>query len=135
MTITTLELKLISPEHTAFSREVGMVILPGAEGQFGVLPQHMNLIAEIVPGKVAVHDGGAVQYFYVSSGVAHITSTKCSVLVLDVIDTAGADLGGLTERLDGIHKLMSSSHSESEKADLQADADFINIILQDLKVS
>ena len=45
---------LISPEKSIFSSEVDMVVVPGIEGDFGVLPEHCPLISELRPGEIEI---------------------------------------------------------------------------------
>ena len=45
---------LISPKKSIFSSEVDMVVVPGVEGDFGVLPEHCPLISELRPGEIEI---------------------------------------------------------------------------------
>lgn len=53
----TLQLDLVSPAKLLMSESVGMVVVPGIEGYFGVLPDHMPLLSMLRPGVVSVHAG------------------------------------------------------------------------------
>ena len=55
--MSTLRLEIVTPEAKTFSDDVDSVVIPGAEGEFGVLPQHVALMTEIVPGELANHEG------------------------------------------------------------------------------
>ena len=55
-----VEFELVSPERLLMSQAVDMVVVPGEEGDFGVLVQHAPLISAVRPGVIAVHDGGKV---------------------------------------------------------------------------
>ncbi len=82
----TLKLELVSPERLLLSEQVEMVIVPGAEGVFGVLPLHAPTISTLRPGFVQVYKGGAVaESFFVTGGFAEVTATTCTVLVDEAI--------------------------------------------------
>ena len=54
----TLRLEIVTPEGTVYSEDVEMVTLPGVEGQMGVLPQHVPLMTQMVPGEMIVRKDG-----------------------------------------------------------------------------
>jgi F-type H+-transporting ATPase subunit epsilon len=55
----TLKLEIVTPTGTVYSDHVDMVTLPGSEGQLGVLPQHIPLMTQIVPGEIIVRKNGS----------------------------------------------------------------------------
>ena len=77
---TTLKLQIVTPDGTAFSDDVQMVTLPGSEGQFGVLPQHIPLMTQIVPGELIVRQNGADRLFAVGEGLVEITADSVAIL-------------------------------------------------------
>ena len=58
---STIEFELVSPAKLLISEPVEMVVVPGAEGDIGVLPGHSPLIATVRPGIIDIHDGGKVR--------------------------------------------------------------------------
>ena len=56
----TVEFELVTPAKLVLSRAVEMVVVPGGEGDFGVLPGHAPMIATVRPGVVDIHTGGKV---------------------------------------------------------------------------
>ena len=67
--MATLKLEIVTPEKVAYSDDVDMVVLPGTEGEMGVLPMHSSLLTQINPGEVIVSKSG-VKQFLASNGVA-----------------------------------------------------------------
>ena len=49
-----VQFELVSPEKFLFSREVDMVVIPGAEGDMGILPRHSSAITNVRPGTIIV---------------------------------------------------------------------------------
>ena len=70
----TLRLQVVTPKGTAYSDDVEMVIVPGVEGQFGVLPHHVRLIAQMVPGELLVRKNGKDTYLAVGGGLVEVTA-------------------------------------------------------------
>lgn len=83
-----LFLEVITPEGELVSQEVDMVIVPGTEGEFGVLPGHIDFLSGIVPGGLRFYHGGAREYMAVSSGFAEISNNRVSI-VTDAAEKAG----------------------------------------------
>src|SRR3981189_18632 len=76
-----VQFELVSPERLILSTEVEMVVVPGTEGNFGVLPGHAPLISTIRPGTIDIYQGGAVtERIFVVSGIAEVTPQRCTVL-------------------------------------------------------
>ena len=87
--------ELVSPERLLVSREVDMAVVPGAEGDFGVLPGHAPLLSPVRPGVIEIHDEDApVERIFVAGGFAEAAPDRCTVLAteaLPVPDIARAD--------------------------------------------
>lgn len=83
----TLTIDIVTPERRALSQEVEEVVLPGAEGSFGVLPEHEPLVAALRPGMLKIMAGGAETVYAIGGGYAEITRTKVIVLA-DTADRA-----------------------------------------------
>ena len=85
----TLKLELVSPERLLVSEQVEMVLVPGTEGVFGVLPLHAPTLSTLKPGFVDIYQAGAVvQRFFVSGGFVEVTRERCTVLVDEAIPQA-----------------------------------------------
>ncbi len=79
----TLQFELVSPERLMLAEPVGMVVVPGTEGNFGVLPGHSLLIATVRPGVIDVYANGLptiTERIFVSGGFAEVTPERCTVL-------------------------------------------------------
>ena len=92
----TLRLEIATPEAMAYSEDVEMVTLPGVEGQMGVLPQHVRLITQLVPGELIVRKGGHDDFMAVGEGLVEVTNDRVSIvtnmaIAFDKIDEAAAE--------------------------------------------
>ena len=76
-----VQFELVSPERLVVSRPVEMVVVPGVEGDFGVLPGHARLISTVRPGVISIFQAGKVtDRIFVEGGFAEVTATGCTVL-------------------------------------------------------
>ena len=95
-----VEFELVSPEKLLLSERVDMVVIPGEEGDFGVLPQHAPLISGVRPGVIAVHNGGRVtERIFVAGGFAEVTPARCTVLAEQAVPAADIDRAAAEQRL------------------------------------
>ena len=77
----TVKFELVSPERLLLSADVESVVVPGTEGDFGVLPGHARLISTVRPGVISVFENGKVtDRIFVEGGFAEVTATGCTVL-------------------------------------------------------
>ena len=75
-----LELTVVTPEGEAYSGSVEQVVLPGAEGDFGVLPGHERYLAALREGTLEIR-GARAQSGQVSEGFAEVSGDRVTVLV------------------------------------------------------
>lgn len=83
-----LTFSLVAPERELFHGEVDQVVVPGAEGEFGVLPGHAPVLSLVKPGVLRVFDGGAVRRIFVNGGFADVTPDGLTVLAEEALDLA-----------------------------------------------
>jgi len=76
----TLRLEIITPEATVYSEDVDMVTLPVVEGQLGIYPQHIRLMAQMVPGEMIVRKNGQDDLLAVGEGLIEITGASVSIV-------------------------------------------------------
>jgi F-type H+-transporting ATPase subunit epsilon len=83
------EFELVSPERLVLSEPVDMAVIPGSEGDFGVLAGHSLLISTLRPGVIEVWQGETVtDRLFVGGGFAEVTETRCTVLADEAIPVA-----------------------------------------------
>ncbi len=86
--------RLVMPERELLVTEADMVVVPGSEGDFGVLHGHAPLISTVRPGVIEVFQGSkAEQRFLVAGGFAEVTPERCTVLADEAMpfDTVTAE--------------------------------------------
>ena len=76
-----LSFELVSPERLLFSAAVDMVVVPGSEGDVGILPGHSLFLSSVRPGVIDVYNKGAVtDRIFIAGGFAEATPERCTVL-------------------------------------------------------
>ena len=83
----SFNLQIISPEKSVFDDEIDMVIVPGAEGDIGVLSNHMPLITSLRLGNVYIYkDKKIIKKFLANGGILEVFENKCALLTEDISD-------------------------------------------------
>lgn len=73
--------ELVAPERLLAKLEADMVVIPGAEGDFGVLPEHAPLMSLLRPGVISVYQGDRIdRQLFVDGGFAEVNPQGCTVL-------------------------------------------------------
>ena len=78
--MATLRLEIITAERQVFSDDVNTVVVPGVDGELGVLPHHAPLITMIRPGEVLVRKDSEETYLFVSGGFLEVRPDKIIIL-------------------------------------------------------
>jgi F-type H+-transporting ATPase subunit epsilon len=100
MTETKVEFELVSPERLLVSEPVDMVVVPGAEGDFGVLVRHTPMVSNVRAGVISVHNGGQVtERIFVAGGFAEVTPSRCTVLAEQALPVAEIDRHAAEQQL------------------------------------
>lgn len=112
-----VEFELVAPEALVFSATADMVVVPGSEGDFGVLPGHAPMISLVRPGVIDVHDEGTVTArIFVAGGFAEVTETRLTVLAEEAAPVDDLDRGDIEARLDRAEKEAVAAETDEEKA-------------------
>ena len=100
MAETTL-FELVSPERLIMSKDVTMVVVPGSEGLFGVLPRHTSMLSALAPGVVDIYEEELItERLFVVNGFAEVTADRCTVLAEDVIPIENLNPDELEEKIE-----------------------------------
>jgi F-type H+-transporting ATPase subunit epsilon len=94
---STLKLEIVTPDARTYSEDVEMVTLPGAEGEMGVFPQHVPLMAQIVAGEVVARKDGRDYFLAVGDGFVQITPERVAIMTDMAIKAESIDEGQAEE--------------------------------------
>lgn len=92
-----LHFALVSPERQLRSGQVHMVVVPGSEGDFGVLEGHSPMMSTIRPGAIQVYESAAAapERIFVDGGFAEVTAGGLTILAEHAVPVAEIDAGKL----------------------------------------
>ncbi len=86
-----LKLEITTPTGQVYAKEVDMVTLPGQEGEMGILPMHVPLIALLGDGEIIARRGNEEDHVLVTGGCAEITPDRVAILTVFATDAAAID--------------------------------------------
>ena len=116
-----VQFELVSPERLLLSQPVEMVVLPGVEGDFGVLPGHAPFVSTIRPGVSAVFEGGQVtERLFVAGGFAEVTPERCTVLAEETLPVAQLDRAALESDIRNAGDDLRDAKDDAERAAAEA---------------
>jgi F-type H+-transporting ATPase subunit epsilon len=87
-----IQLDIVTPEGVGFSGEVDEVNLPGALGEFGVLPGHTPFLSELKIGQMHFRRDKDIVWYALNKGIAEVTPRKVTVLVKTAEDKSKIDV-------------------------------------------
>ena len=110
-----LHFDLVSPEKRLFAGEVDMVVVPGEEGDFGVLPDHAPVMSAIRPGAITVHNEGDTTRTFILGGFAEVTPAGLTVLAAEAIDLATLDAEVVATDLANAREDLSDAKDDASR--------------------
>ena len=116
----TLRLEIVTPEQTAYSEDVEMVTIPGAEGELGVYPNHVPLLTVLKPGELRVTKGGKSEYLAVGEGFVEVRGDGVSVLTDMALHPEKIDESAAEQAVERAKAAMKEDHGSEEVAAIQA---------------
>ncbi len=100
-----LKLEIVSPERMVYNDEVDMVIVPGRNGQLGILPHHTPLISSLGVGELRIKKSGSEESMLISGGFVEVRPDKVIVM---------ADLAEHSDEIDEAKAVEARTRAESE---------------------
>ncbi|MBM3568106.1 MAG: F0F1 ATP synthase subunit epsilon [Alphaproteobacteria bacterium] len=126
-----LSFDLVTPDRLLLSVGADMVVVPGAEGDFGVLPGHAPLISSLRPGVVDVHQSGKVDgRYYVAGGFAEVNAAGLTVLAEEAIAIQGLKRADLEQKIKNAQEDLTDAKTDEAKAKAQAQLRQLNDLLR-----
>ena len=118
----TVEFELVSPERLLFAEQVAMVVVPGTDGNFGVLPRHAPLISTVRPGVIDVYKTRAevTERIFVAGGFAEVTGDRCTVLAEEAMPVDRIDREAVAQQLRDLAEDLADAKTDAERATVEA---------------
>jgi F-type H+-transporting ATPase subunit epsilon len=116
----TLKLEIITPAATVFSEDVEMVTLPAVEGEIGILPEHVPLMTQMVPGEMVVRQNSKDRFLAVGEGFVEITGDHVTILTDLAISAENIDEAMAEEARQRAQARLREKLSDEEVANVNA---------------
>jgi F-type H+-transporting ATPase subunit epsilon len=132
----TIKFDLVSPEQKIMSDDVTMAIIPGTEGDFGVLANHMPLVATIGTGVVEIYRenmNDVTDKIFIAGGVADVTGDQCTVLAEQAINVNDIDVTDIDRQITEIESDLSSITDEADQSRFHKKLDILRAMAHSAK--
>jgi F-type H+-transporting ATPase subunit epsilon len=116
----TLRLRIVTPEAQVYSDDVEMVTMPGIEGQFGVYPDHVRLMTEMVAGELIVRKGGRDDFVAVGEGLIEVTADRVDIVTDMAVAAENIDEARAEEARQRAAARLREKISDEEVASVNA---------------
>lgn len=113
-----IQLEIVSPERRAFTDEVDEVIVPGIDGQLGILPHHTRLITALGTGELRIKKGGTEQSMLISGGFVEVRPDKVVIM---------ADLAEHSSEIDEARAVEARRAAEAELSEARDPVDIARV--------
>jgi F-type H+-transporting ATPase subunit epsilon len=112
--VSTFLLEIVTPERKVYAEQVDMIIVKGAEGELGILPNHIPLVTPLKVAPVTVKQNGKQHFIAVNGGFMEVRKDKVVIL---------AESAELPEQIDVIRAQEAKARAEQRLASKQSDFD------------
>ena len=119
--------KVVTPEKTYLEGEASMVVLPGIEGDLGILPDHSNIITSIRPVFVNI-DSTYNHKFFVEEGFIKFSENELLVVAVGIVDKEEVNNDLLNEKIEQLLGQIEGA-DEKNKSKLQNKIDCLKLLL------
>lgn len=124
----TFQFELVSPEAKIMSEPLTMAVVPGGEGDFGVMAGHAPLVATVRTGVVKIYRDNIDKVsdrIFIAGGFADVTGDNCTILAEQAINVNDLDKADIERQLRDAGGELQYAESDSEKRRLQKRVDIL----------
>jgi F-type H+-transporting ATPase subunit epsilon len=113
-----MQVAVVTAERELYSGEADSVIVPGTEGQLGILPRHAALLTTIKVGELLIKLGGAEEPLFVSGGFLEVSNNRITVLAETAEYAEEIDQARAEAARHRAQEHLAQAHSDMERAEL-----------------
>lgn len=111
--VEALKLELVSPEKLILSENVEMAVLPGGEGDFGVMRGHSPVISTLRPGEIVIFEKNKVKSrIFIGGGFVEVNDQVCTILAEDVENVDDIDRDEALKMLGVVEEEMRATENQ-----------------------
>ena len=120
--------KLVTPEKIYLEGDAQMVVLPGAEGDLGVLPNHSNIITSLRPGIIKVTNSDQTQSLFVEEGFIKFSNNELLVIAVGLDEEAVLNNDFINDKIENYSSAIDAA-DEAQKMKIQKKIDSLKLLL------
>ena len=120
--------KLVTPEKIYLEGDAQMVVLPGAEGDLGVLPNHSNIITSLRPGIIKVTNSDQTQSLFVEEGFIKFSNNELLVIAVGLDNEAALNNDFINNKIENYSSALDAA-DETQKMKIQKKIDSLKLLL------
>ena len=120
--------KLVTPEKIYLEGDAQMVVLPGAEGDLGVLPNHSNIITSLRPGIIKVTNSDQTQSLFVEEGFIKFSNNELLVIAVGLDEEAALNNDFINNKIENYSSVLETA-DENQKMKIQRKIDSLKLLL------
>ena len=120
--------KLVTPEKIYLEGDAQMVVLPGAEGDLGVLPNHSNIITSLRPGIIKVSNSDQTQSLFVEEGFIKFSNNELLVIAVGLDEEAALNNDFINDKIENYSSALETA-DETQKMKIQKKIDSLKLLL------
>ena len=120
--------KLVTPEKIYLEGDAQMVVLPGAEGDLGVLPNHSNIITSLRPGIIKVTNSDQTQSLFVEEGFIKFSNNELLVIAVGLDEEAALSNDFINDKIENYSSALDAAE-EAQKMKIQRKIDSLKLLL------
>ena len=115
-----LHLKIVTPEKVAIDEQVDMVTLNSSDGELGILPNHTNLMAKLIPGELRIKKSGKVDILATGDGFIQVSDNTLTILTDLAVNETDIDEKSLEDARKRAEAALEEKLSDEEYAETLA---------------
>ena len=116
-----IHLEVVTPARAVLKEKVSEVVLPGVQGELGILPGHIPLLTALDIGCMVVHGEGGRRAFAIDGGFAEISHNKVVVLTEGCDGVDEIDIEHARQLLKDAEEQLSLLEERSKSEEIQTD--------------
>ena len=120
--------KLVTPEKTFMEGDASMVVLPGIEGDMGILADHSNIITSMRPGLIKVIETNEEKLFFVEEGFIKFSNNELLVVAVGLDENEKINNDFINAKISSLETDLEAA-SENLKSKIQNKIDSLKLLL------
>jgi len=125
--------ELITPSQTVINQEVDMVVVPGSEGHFGVLPLHAHTLSTLNKGVVKLYENGnTINEIIIDGGIADVNPSGCTLLVEKAEGLKDIDKSEIEKRYSDFKNKENSFNNPIEEKANSEEIEWLKFVLESI---